>query len=73
MTEFTKSQSLAASTVTTSPGDSITSIGSVKVQNVKATVGEEGLRPGRLRTPVRSKYKVKLYTGYVEYLEHEPM
>jgi hypothetical protein len=35
MTEFTKSQSLAASTVTTSPGDSSVSTGSVKSRTSK--------------------------------------
>jgi hypothetical protein len=54
VTEFTKSQSLAASTVTTSPGDFNISTDSVKSRT-----------PGHLCTPVRSM----LYAGYEEYME----
>jgi hypothetical protein len=49
----TKSQSLAASTVTTSPGDS--SISTSRI--VKATIGQEAWRPDRLHTPVRSNVR----------------
>jgi hypothetical protein len=51
VTEFTKSQSLATGTVSTSPGDSSVSTGSVKSRTSKQPLGK---KPDRLCTPVRS-------------------
>jgi hypothetical protein len=60
VTEFTKSQSLAASIITTSTGDSSVSTSSVKSRTSKQPLDKRAGGPGRLCTSVRSKCKVKL-------------
>jgi hypothetical protein len=71
VTEFTMSQSLAASTVTTSPGDSSVSTGSVKSRMSKQPLEKRaGGRP-----PVYSckiQCKVKLHAGCMGHMEQDP-
>jgi hypothetical protein len=66
VTEFTKSQSLAASTVTTSPGDS-----SISTDTVKSGTSKQPLEQ-RAGGFCKIQCKVKLYAGYARYMEQDP-
>jgi Ni,Fe-hydrogenase I large subunit len=66
-TEFTKYQSLVASTVNTSPGDSSVSTGSVKSRTSNQPLEK---RAGDQAACVQCK--VKLYAGCAEYMEQDP-